>query len=509
MADFGIKPDLALQLKSPPSISLGDMVNIARGVQAYQQAEQANPLLLQQAQQATRTGEINLGVAEQQNAERMNLQRFFSDPENFQTNGRIDLNKVNKVVPQIAPLTGREIMKNVADLATAQSGADTAIRALTQDAREKIASRLSIMGRLGISDPRIIGKELDNLVIEFGNDKNIENATNWYKYVLSRSGDTISPNDLLKEAQSVLTVGQQEEKFAPKAAAEDVGGQLREKITTPSVAGLAPKVEIGRTLAQKTLSPQTEIVVGEGNQFGLAPGTKTFIGGMGPATTGVRPEQMGQPKAKQAATPAISSLSLLESSTLAADAKLAAEDYTNISQIAQTSQQQIQNLRQIKASAPKGFTGAVGERQAVAASVLNTLGIPAYEKEKVETDLLNKNGKLLAMAGGNTDMARAMAEAANPNAKMEAKSIEKVANYMIGGSLMNNAKLDFLDPYKNNARQYVSKMKEIKDVLNPNLFYFESLNDQEARKFLDEMPSEEKKQFRKQLEKATKIGIIK
>jgi len=80
---------------------------------------------------------------------------------------------------------------------------------------------------------------------------------------------------------------------------------------------------------------------------------------------------------------------------------------------------------------------------------------------------------------------------------------------MIGGSLMNNAKLDFLDPYKNNARQYVSKMKEIKDVLNPNLFYFESLNDQEARKFLDEMPSEEKKQFRKQLEKATKIGIIK
>ncbi|NDG20199.1 MAG: hypothetical protein EB117_18340, partial [Betaproteobacteria bacterium] len=123
MADFGIKPDLALGLKPPPSISLADMVNIARGVQAYQQAEQINPLALQQAQQATRTGEINLGVAEQQNAERTNLQRFFSDPENFQTSGRIDLNKVNKIVPQIAPLTGREIMKNVADLAAAQSGA--------------------------------------------------------------------------------------------------------------------------------------------------------------------------------------------------------------------------------------------------------------------------------------------------------------------------------------------------------------------------------------------------
>ena len=509
MADFGIKPDLALGLKTPATMSLADMVNIARGVQAYQQAEQTNPLALQQAQQATRTGEINLGVAEQQNAERMNLQRFFSDPENFQTNGRIDLNKVNKIVPQIAPLTGREAMQNVAVLANAQTTADTSKRGLTQDAREKVASRLSLMGRLGIDKPELYGKELDNLVTEFPNDENVKELVNSYKVVLSRSGGINLPEVALKEAQSVLTVGQQEERFGPRVAATDIGGQIVETVTTPSIAGRAPKIEMGKALASKTLSPGTEITLTEGNQYGLPAGTKILVGGAGGSTAGVRPEQMGQPKAKQAAAPAISSLSPLESSTLAADAKLAAEDYTNISQIAQTSQQQIQNLRQIKASAPKGFTGAVGERQAVAASVLNTLGIPAYEKEKVETDLLNKNGKLLAMAGGNTDMARAMAEAANPNAKMEAKSIEKVANYMIGGSLMNNAKLDFLDPYKNNARQYVSKMKEIKDVLNPNLFYFESLNDQEARKFLDEMPLEEKKQFRKQLEKATKIGIIK
>jgi hypothetical protein len=41
---------VALGVKPPQVMTLGDMVNIARGAQAYQQAEQANPLALQKAQ---------------------------------------------------------------------------------------------------------------------------------------------------------------------------------------------------------------------------------------------------------------------------------------------------------------------------------------------------------------------------------------------------------------------------------------------------------------------------
>ena len=41
---------VALGVKPPTPMSLGDMINIARGAQAYQQAEQANPLALQKAQ---------------------------------------------------------------------------------------------------------------------------------------------------------------------------------------------------------------------------------------------------------------------------------------------------------------------------------------------------------------------------------------------------------------------------------------------------------------------------
>lgn len=41
---------VALQVKPPQVMTLGDMLNIARGAQAYQQSEQANPLTLQKAQ---------------------------------------------------------------------------------------------------------------------------------------------------------------------------------------------------------------------------------------------------------------------------------------------------------------------------------------------------------------------------------------------------------------------------------------------------------------------------
>ena len=41
---------VALGIKPPTPMSLGDMLNIARGAQAYQQAEQLNPLAAQKAQ---------------------------------------------------------------------------------------------------------------------------------------------------------------------------------------------------------------------------------------------------------------------------------------------------------------------------------------------------------------------------------------------------------------------------------------------------------------------------
>ena len=45
---FNIDPSISLNVKPPQAISLPDMLNIARGAQAYQQAAQVNPYLARQ-----------------------------------------------------------------------------------------------------------------------------------------------------------------------------------------------------------------------------------------------------------------------------------------------------------------------------------------------------------------------------------------------------------------------------------------------------------------------------
>jgi hypothetical protein len=92
MAGFNFSP---IKVETPPQTSLGDMLNIARGAQAYQQAQQLNPLALEkaqadlslsqtQAQKAQRTLEYdvahakavaNNAIAQANDAELLNLQK--------------------------------------------------------------------------------------------------------------------------------------------------------------------------------------------------------------------------------------------------------------------------------------------------------------------------------------------------------------------------------------------------------------------------------------------------
>jgi hypothetical protein len=138
MADFNIQP-VATQIKPVQGMSLGEMVNLARGAQAFQQAEQVNPLELQIRQQQARTGEIALGVEEQKNKERLNFQTFMSDPNNYMTDNKFDDQKFNMAIPKIMPLTGTSAIKDLTGLAQAQSEALRAKHNLTQDKRELVS----------------------------------------------------------------------------------------------------------------------------------------------------------------------------------------------------------------------------------------------------------------------------------------------------------------------------------------------------------------------------------
>jgi hypothetical protein len=56
MADFSFS-DVASKVQGPQQMSLGDMLNIARGAQAYQQSSQTNPLELKRLESESRVAQ--------------------------------------------------------------------------------------------------------------------------------------------------------------------------------------------------------------------------------------------------------------------------------------------------------------------------------------------------------------------------------------------------------------------------------------------------------------------
>ena len=64
MADFGIKPDIPLGVKPPATMSLSDMLGLARGAQSYQREKELYPELIKKTQQEVRSAE--LGIADKE-----------------------------------------------------------------------------------------------------------------------------------------------------------------------------------------------------------------------------------------------------------------------------------------------------------------------------------------------------------------------------------------------------------------------------------------------------------
>jgi hypothetical protein len=262
MADLSVTP-VAGQIRPVPSMSLGDMLSLARGVQAYQQAEQLNPLAVKEATARTQTAEqtaesggIALRLEQQKENERKGLQQFLAIPENYQTNGRVDLDKLNLMIPRLAPLTGPEVIQKITSLAQAQTEALRAKQGLTQEQRNMIGARLSIFARAGATDRQTYLKELDLLGRENPDNPDLQRLIESYKKTLEnvQSGPLL-PQLAITAANSLMNVAQQQEAFAPRAGLLDTGAQILSTATTPSVAGGLPTVQVGAPLARREIGP--------------------------------------------------------------------------------------------------------------------------------------------------------------------------------------------------------------------------------------------------------------
>ena len=242
MADFNIQP-VATQIRPVQGASLGDMINVARGAQQYQQAQQINPLELQQKQQATRTGEIALGVEEQKNTERTNFQNLMSNPEAIMTEGRFDPAKFTSMIPKIMPLTGVPAINDLTNLAKSQTEAFSAKRNIDQGTRQIIASKLGLLGRAGVKDPTLVANELNNLIVESNNDPEVKRlVTEAYLPIFTKIPAEGLPDALIKSGQSLWSTKEQQATLAPTIATTESG---RTVTTQPAIGAAAPTATFG------------------------------------------------------------------------------------------------------------------------------------------------------------------------------------------------------------------------------------------------------------------------
>jgi hypothetical protein len=163
-------------------------------------------------------------------------------------------------------------------------------------------------------------------------------------------------------------------------------------------------------------------------------------------------------------------------------------------------------FQNIKKFAPESFTGVGGQRKELAAGILNAVGIPAYEQEKVNTEELAKNSALLALAGGNTDAARALAEIATPNKKLNEKAILAIADQMIGIENMKIAKSNYLTPVQGDATQYGQRQLQFNQIADPRIF--QEMTAQDVAKLKASMSAAEQAELTRKIRLARQMGII-
>ena len=431
MAGFNFAP---ITLQPQQQTSLGDMLNIARNAQAFQQAQQLNPLALQQAQsqadlsqtQATKA-RLTLDPEVQQaqsSAAKAKVELSDAELANLQKHQANSSRNLIKILDSTEPVTPEKIKEHV----------------------------IQTMTNAGAPDKAII-QAIQNLP-KSGTDKELRAY-------------------LAKHTLNSLTAEAELERRYPNAQMLNTG-QEAVPITmgNPNLAMQPPGTQVGLPI-QMQLPPSTPTVSPTGQ-----PG---YLGAQ--KTPGFVP------------------------SALPPNAGLGTEDIQKTFSDSQTAQNRIGLLQNIKDLAGKSFTGVGGSRKEFVTGLANAIGVPVFELEKANTDVLAKNSALLSLAGGNTDMARALAEAANPNKKMNLEAIKEASNQLIASERLKQKKAEFLKPFVNDPIALQNKQLEFAKVADPRLL--QEMTPEQVKSLKQSMTPDERKEFAEKLAEARRLGLIK
>ena len=454
MADFSFTP-AAAGIRPVPQTSLADMIGVARGAQAYQQAQQVNPLQVQQAQ-----------------AELQRIQGLM--PEEIKRATAEARVSEETATPRITE----------AQLRAEQAGVD-----LNQHYAN--ISR-GVYGGL-LTDPDFVTNNSGAMV------KKLENAAKFLKESGVPTHKSSMHDQLTKLAET-----------DPKAAYQMIQNGIQQgggvtsqfaqanapfqQVATGQGTQLIPTNQYQQTrpgiFVQQQLPPTTPVV-------NPATGQTEYLGSQPLPTPGA---PVVAPK------PVIAAVGAPQQAMLTATGAVVGPDWVQTVQDASNANTRIGLFQDIKKYAPEAFTGVGGERKALSAGILRLVGIDAYTAEQTATEQLAKNANLLALAGGNTDAARSLAEAANPNKKLNEESIKKIADQLIGVEKMKLAKQQYLQPFTTDAQEYQKRKLQFDNVADPRLF--QEMTPDSVAKLKASMSPAAIKELTDKIQAARALGIL-
>ena len=228
------------QIKPVSNLSLADMVNIGRGVQSY------------------KSGQIALEQQDVGNLEQRAIaEAVKADPGLFMTDNSLDIEKAKRILPQLAPRTYPAMLEKYTTMSKAEVEAKSAKQGLTQDQKNLVGQTFNILGKAGIKDKNTYLGALDDLVKTNPNNPDLSRLVDSYKTIWNELPEQ-TPWDQLAQrgAQTLLNIPQQETAFRQQPGTIGTGAATFPTVTTPSVAGLPPRQEVGQTpLAVAQMAP--------------------------------------------------------------------------------------------------------------------------------------------------------------------------------------------------------------------------------------------------------------
>jgi hypothetical protein len=436
-------------------MSLGEMINFARGAQEYKFAKELRPLELERA-----------------STELLRLQQLMPQ----------ELAKAKAEAEVAQETTAPRISSAKSAATTAEAGAEEAKFALYQKYLKNVRTEASDL----LKQPEITYEDIEKKL-----RASIENATSDKAMIdkVMTEGMMAIPKNQTSDQYRALLANQLVKTVSAESQLSTLfpGMQLLSTgaralpVTTGGALAVQPPGQISGAGIPMEIPPTTEVTDPQTGQ-------KILLGTAGQPkrlTTNVAPEQA----------------KLLETR-----GNVIAQDMPQTIAKAADAPSRIAIFQNIKKLAPDAFTGPTAERRQAAASLLQMFGIPAFESETATTDELMKNTNLLALGGGTTDAAREIAKFANPNNKMTKEGINRVANQLISIEEMNLARARYMAAAQNDPQAYFNRKLQFDAIADPRLFL--DVEPSENEKMLKALTPREREKLIFKAKQAKQMGVI-